>query len=146
MWFFTINYRKQEKSYGDCIYIVLRDYLFNSYSCYPPWFEASEEKQCETDVPMEDFKEKVRDQIWNDIYSFASGIELDLMKQCLPPCYQVKLTWEETFSTTSNKYAFLDIFDNVESIRTKKAVYSFDIFMLMVELGSALGLWLGMYS
>ena len=56
---------------------------------------------------------------------------------------QVK--WEEKEITTWSKYARLAIYDNVESVRTKKAVYSFDIFMLTVELGSALSLWLGMY-
>ena len=137
------DYRKRGENYGDCNYRTVGTYLFNSYSCYPPWIETLQGKECETDVPTKDFQKEVRDKIWNDIWYLTSGVRVDMMKQCLPPCYQVKLKWEEIFSTTWNKYDSLRIYDNVQIIRTKKAAYSFDGFMLMVELGSALGLWLG---
>ena len=39
--------------------------------------------------------------------------------------------------------AFLELYDNDENVLIEKSVYSIDIFSLTVELGSALGLWLG---
>ena len=42
--------------------------------------------------------------------------------------------------------AQLNVYDEVETVPVAKAVYSFDIFTLTVELGSALGLWLGKFT
>ena len=77
------------------------------------------------------------------MYTLADGVKIDLMKHCIEPCYQVKVIFEERSLATWDNYALLNIYGNVETVRVLKAVYSFDIFMLMVELGSALGLWLG---
>ena len=66
------------------------------------------------------------------------------MKQCLPPCYQVLAKWNQKEHIPNMKSpAILDVYENTETIPISKAVYSFDIFTLIVELGSALGLWLG---
>ena len=40
--------------------------------------------------------------------------------------------------------AELKLMDNTNSVTISKSVYSYDILTLTVELGSALGLWLGM--
>ena len=40
--------------------------------------------------------------------------------------------------------AELKLMDNTKSVTISKSVYSYDILTLTVELGSALGLWLGM--
>ena len=138
-----IDYRKQQETYGDCNYRVLKSQLFASYGCYPPWIESTEGGQCEIDIPSKELEQKLIDYLWNDIWNLLSGIKIDLMKQCMEPCYQVNVKWEEKGYTSWNKYAVLSIFDNVESVRIRQAVYSFDIFTLAVELGSAIGLWLG---
>ena len=137
------DYRKQQKNFGDCNYEALKDYFFSNLGCYPPWMKKSQGKHCETDIQSAKVEHKLQDQIWKNIYILLGGVKIDLMKQCLEPCYQVKVTFEQRSHITWGKFAVLNIFDNVESVRTLKAVNSFDIFMLMVELGSELGLWLG---
>ena len=139
-----IDYRQQEETYGYCIYRVFESYLVSNYGCYLPWMDARDGKQCEVDIPVG--RLELQDDIYENIWALTSGLKIDLMTQCLPSCYQVKVKWEEKEHLISKKNAFfLYINDNVKTVRTQKAVYSFDIFMLMVELGSALGLWLGMH-
>ena len=138
------DYRKQEETYGDCNYRVIKAYLVSFYGCYLPWMDEAEGKECEVDVAVPVMKSELQKEIFKDIWDLSSGIKINLLKQCVEPCYQVKVKWEETEITTWNKYTRLAIYDNVKSVRTQKAVYSFDIFMLTVELGSALSLWLGM--
>ena len=69
------------------------------------------------------------------------------MKQCLPPCYQVKiiLDQKQDYPYWKNN-AELTIYEEIETVPVFKAVHSFDIFTLAVELGSALRLWLGNFS
>jgi hypothetical protein len=136
------DYRQQEETYGKCNYRVFESYLVSNYGCYLPWMNVKEGKQCEVDIPVG--RLELQDDIYANIFDLTSGLKIDMMAQCLPSCYQVKVKWEEKEHLILDKHAFfLYINDHVKSVRTKKAVYSFDIFMLMVELGSALGLWLG---
>ena len=139
-----IDYRQKEESYGNCNNRVFETYLVSNYGCYLPWMGVREGAQCEVDIPVG--RLELQDDIYENIWALTGGLKIDLMAQCLPSCYQVKVKWEEKEHLILDKHAFfLYINDNVKTVRTQKAVFSFDIFMLMVELGSALGLWLGMY-
>ena len=63
---------------------------------------------------------------------------------CQEPCYQVKVSHKEVWQIKNMEgSACLEIHDNDEVVWIHTAVYSFDIFLLAVELGSNLGLWLG---
>jgi hypothetical protein len=37
-----VDYRKLKDSYGDCNYKALKNYIFSSYGCYPPWIKQSD--------------------------------------------------------------------------------------------------------
>ena len=141
-----VDYRKQKESFGDCNNKALAVHLHDIYGCYPPWMQLDLKNVCEIDVPSKDVGAKTLNDTFQDLYSLICGIKLDFMKQCLPPCYQVQVKWNQKVHISNLKFeATLHVYDNTETIPISKAVYSFDIFTLIVELGSALGLWLGIY-
>ena len=66
------------------------------------------------------------------------------MNKCLPPCYQLSSQLKKTtYRTNRPSDAFLKI-TSEQKVRVITDAYSFSIFSLVVELGSALGLWLGL--
>lgn len=139
-----VDYRKEEVNYGECNYQALKDHIFSSYNCYPPWIQQGDGNQCEKN-PNRNINFKKNNTILEDLRSLNSGIMPETIQQCEKPCYQVKVRSEEVWMTSGWKdYASLEIHDNDDTVSIHKAIYSFDIFMLTVELGSALGLWLGL--
>ena len=139
-----IDYRKQEGSLGDCNYNALAAHFHDLYGCYPPWMQLCWKNMCERDVPSINVRVKTLNNTFEDLNNLHAGIQLNNMKQCLPPCYQVQVKWNKKEHVPNWKgNAWLYIHDSTDNVPIYKAVYSFDIFTLTVELGSALGLWLG---
>ena len=139
-----IDYRKQEESLGDCHYKALAAHFLDLYGCYPPWMQLKWKNMCEKDVPSKNVYAKSLKDTFTDLNDLQAGIQLHNMKQCLPPCYQVQVKWNKKQHVPNWKgNALLYIHDGEGNVPISKAVYSFDIFRLTVELGSALGLWLG---
>ena len=64
--------------------------------------------------------------------------------KCKPSCYQMKINFMLVKEITNfPKHSVLEIiFDR--DVQVYKRVYSYDVFSLVVELGSALGLWVGL--
>ena len=138
-----VDYRKLDETYGDCNYRALKNHIYALYGCYPPWMEASDGKHCEVDVPTKDNK-TIQQQVFNVFNTLTSGIMPESFQQCQKPCFQVKLSSSESWEAKSWKNnAILEIYNHAETVLVNKAVYGYDIFTLTVELGSALGLWLG---
>jgi hypothetical protein len=140
-----VDYRKLSESYGECNYRALKSFILTHYGCYPPWMEQYEEdKQCEVNALNRNLLPELFYKIWKTFDKINSGIEIDLFKLCQQPCYQVKVNLEVTWQVQNWKDdAWLQIYDNSKTVPFHKAVYRSDIFSLTVELGSALGLWLG---
>jgi hypothetical protein len=69
---------------------LIKDYLFSTYGCYPPWVDDSEGKQCEDDILPKELQSNVQGDVKTNIWFLLAGIDIELMKQCMPPCYQVQ--------------------------------------------------------
>jgi hypothetical protein len=140
-----IDYRQQKESLGDCNYKALATHFQNIYGCYPPWMKLSWKNMCERNVQSKNISVKTLKHTFVDLNNLHAGIHLHNMKQCLPPCYQVQVKWnkrEHVPNWKGNTWLYVHD-DGDDNVPIFKAVYSFDIFTLTVELGSALGLWLG---
>ena len=63
---------------------------------------------------------------------------------CKPSCFKLKMNFMlESEITNFPKYTVFEVnFD--EKVQIHKRAYSYDAFSLTVELGSALGLWVGL--
>lgn len=140
-----VDYRKQGQTYGECNYNALMHYVYSNYGCYPPWIKTRERKKCEVDMPSKNMDPDTYFQIWKNINTLTDRISIDIMNQCKEPCYQVKVSLKEmaNIKATFIQKAELQIIDNAKTVHISQAVYSYDFFTLTVELGSALGLWLG---
>ena len=68
----------------------MKGYLFTTYGCYPPWIHDSEGKQCEVDILTKELKSNEQGDVKKNIWFLLGGIHIKLMKQCMPPCYQVQ--------------------------------------------------------
>ena len=146
----TCNIYQSVTGYSKCIensYIS----LFNKVlGCVPPWFRHDINDSMIVCSQQIDFKDeqsakKVKAQLYNIIvdaqFMKGSKFESDL---CLPPCqqliYNVELAKHEKGSYDHN---WINIkFAEVIDIETE--INGYDSFRLIIEVGSSLGLWLGL--
>ena len=138
------DYTKTKSSYGRCLMDVLTDELLQGYGCMPPWVHGNYTDQVcgeAMHINVNDVKDK---SIFFDLNELLGNREVDMFKQCLPPCITTRIELERVLYK-SNKIgnAFLLAKSN-DWATVSTETYSYDIFSLTVDFGSALGLWLGL--
>ena len=108
----------------------------------PPWFRKNSTLTCEYGKIMEinDDNSTMLDQF----VKFIDGLEMDILTPCLPPCETMH------FKLKKAQHIKTKIDDASVTVKIKDEiivhtdVYAYDIFSLVVDLGSSLGLWLGL--
>ena len=138
------DYTKAEVSYGDCLNDIMTQEFLATYGCLPPWmFTNKTHMICkkETNINANTLE---MSPIFDDFVSLVYNDETEMFKRCLPPCKTMQLKLKQSFFTKKfNKEArFVANSEEWATVHTK--VYSYDILSLTVDLGSALGLWLGL--
>ena len=86
-----IDYRRQEENYGDCNYKALATHIHHRYGCYPPWMRLIGKGVCEKDGQSNDIGVQLLNDTSKELITLNDGVKLDIMKQCLPPCYLVEV-------------------------------------------------------
>ena len=138
-----VDYRKQKETFGGCNIRVFKQYMYSAYGCYPPWIDETD-KNCEIGIEAKEIEPGLLNNVTKDINALIGRRIIEVMKQCLHPCYQVKTHLKLDYLNLGYQNpARLDIYKTGGIVPVLKSVHSFDIFTLAVELGSALGLWLG---
>ncbi len=127
--------KKYSKADGDCLKQELEVNLKNWFGCLPIWFPTDLIKCSNSSKPH-------NDEVYRYLGSFLGNTEINTT--CKPSCYHLKMNFMlEKEITNYPKYSVLRLeFD--KDVRVHKGVYSYDVFSLIVELGSALGLWVGL--
>ena len=139
-----IDYTRIATSYGECLKSTMEKEYQSEYECLPPWVSTNITNQVckrETNIDAIAIKQK---PIYSDLLELLGNKEADMFKKCLPPCitmmtklknimYKTNVLGKADFEAKSNDWATVH-----------KQVYSYDIFNLTVDLGSALGLWMGL--
>ena len=112
------------------------------YKCLPPWFPRNSTLTCQMGKVIE-----INDENWamhTQFNRFIDGLEINILKLCLPPCVTMQFKLNEVKHFTNEiDYAFVSM-EIKDEIIVYTDVYAYDIFNLFVDLGSSLGLWLGL--
>jgi hypothetical protein len=70
--------------------------------------------------------------------------EVKMFKKCLPPCVTMNINLKQAVTRKNlPTFAFFDLISK-DDVTVYTEVYGYDIFNLVVDFGSALGLWLGL--
>ena len=113
------------------------------YGCLPPWWPLKNNITCEKDLPVKQIKEDDLTKTIYHIIDLDDGFNIDIMKHCLAPCVAQKVDVICEYSQTNfPRHAVLRL-TIPSKITMTKAMYHLSPWYLVVEFGSALGLWLG---
>ena len=138
------DYTKLDLSYRECLNNVLAKEFMPTYGCLPPWVSTSHTEiicQEETNIDANTIK---KTPLFNNILHLIQNFEADMFKSCLRPCKTMQIKLKQV-SSRSNKLVQAKLKVRVKEWATVHTqVYSYDILSLTVDLGSALGLWLGL--
>ena len=143
------NY-ENPSDYGECVDSTVRMKMIDMIGCIPPWIKfnvvendhdiCTNQFQLTSDKAMDIVS--VMEQLGNDI-KFLKDMELT-SEECKPSCTQIKVASKmrsyKSGNWTGNYFAML--FN--DNLKVQKEVTSYDIFSLFVEIGSSLGLWIGL--
>ena len=138
-------YGKSNNTYGECIESTMREKLKSWYGCLPPWLpgkiKSSEICEAQAKVKMPD--SQTMKEIKNEINKYLSGKDFFANDECKTPCVSMQIKLKQTFRGT-NVAATTVAFETATEVLVTTDVMAYDIFNLVVDMGSALGLWLGL--
>ena len=138
------NYDILNSSYGECIEDAIQAVFMKYYGCLPPWFPSSTKYTCEDYLEVKIDKHTLPINISEDFKLMYYGRQMEMLNKCLPPCLIMKIKMKRTAyrSDRIDNAFFHYVFDNDVIVYTD--AYAYEEFDLVVDLGSALGLWLGL--
>ena len=137
------NYEEIGQSYKDCLKASIEEQFLDWFGCIPPWYNSSSYNSCSQARSKKIPDITLQKRITWDIYHLLTNRPLNFSKKCLPPCRKLIVNINKVFSRTTIQYSWVNLVLN-KDVKVFTDVYSYDVFCLIVDLGSSLGLWLGL--
>ena len=135
------DYKIKGSTYGDCEFIKTQDVFKNSLGCLPFWFPAVESMKCQEPlrIPDQDKKDDF-EKLAKTVYNRKSLHYLG----CQPSCLKTKASAQKLYHRKNYvEFGQITLEFNTQ-VKVNKLVYTYGFSELMTELGSSLGLWLGL--
>ena len=138
-----INYARIGSTYTECIEKKMKNALLDWYGCLPPWYPKHSDLTCK-DYNVLNIDAKTDANITNQFYKFMRGKKMDVMNLCSPSCWSMSFKLTE-LAKVANRIESGNVHIRInDEIIVNTDVYAYDMFNLVVDLGSSLGLWLGL--
>ena len=138
------DYTNSHTSYANCLKTIHNDVFLSKYRCLPPWVTTNDTKKTCTKAMNIETSTIYGSTVYNVVKELVNNKEVGMFKKCLPPCITTTMKIQKLrYDKNSPTEAYLEIISK-EVASVHKQVYSYDIFSLTVDLGSALGLWMGL--
>ena len=122
----------------------MKAHMLDWYDCLPPWFPHYAGLTCEiakSIIPPDNTK---IGELTGESYKLVKEFDLGIYSACLPPCITMTIRLKEMLHVNNRQEESYVQLKMKETINKQTDVYSYDEFSLVVDLGSALGLWLGL--
>ena len=127
-------------SYADCFDAAHLAEFLPLLGCMPPWM--SRNRQCEGNILNKPRSYLENTTMESLIYKKLIGLDYSL-EACKVPCHQMKITSRLLKELAASGRLTLHLnFDR--RVEKHYSVQNYDAFDFIVEVGSALGLWLGL--
>ncbi len=139
-----MDYKSINSSYGKCLDQVMRKEFLKNLDCLPPWISNNTDLVCEKDKAVHIKDKKRYDKLADNLKEMTSGREMDSWKECLPPCMSMSVVMKKTDSISNYIGRSLLDLKAILKVTVYTEVYAYDALSLIVDLGSAMGLWLGL--
>ena len=138
------DYEKTGSSYGECTESMFKNTILEWYGCPQTWVQGNSIKPCDANMSKLVSDEQIIYEVQNEMNKLVTGFELNMFKQCMKPCMTMQLNYNlrRHILKRLDKSDIRIMFD--EKVTVFKDVFAYDGFNLVVDVGSALGLWLGL--
>ena len=129
------DYRKLTTTYGECLEKAVERKLSKSYGCVPKWFPGNMAKCTRSSQPPSDDILYYVERIGNYGY---------IKSKCKSSCTKLEMQLKRNGKLSNYPTHSVLNLRHRGWVTVHKTVEAYDIFSLIVELGSSLGLWMGM--
>ncbi len=117
--------------------------FIKNIDCVPPWVPTNSDSVCEIDKEVQVKDTNDYEILTSDLIEMSSGLEMDILQTCLPPCRSMRVLMKKVDHTSQSLYKSWLVLKTAKDVVVYTEVYEYNGLSLVVDLGSAMGLWLG---
>ena len=135
------DYTRIKSSYRECLQNNVKMKFMAYLNCIPPWVPNEKDNVCHQSLIID---EKLKIEYKKLVDNLYKREDLESFVNCRRPCKMTTIQHKKIFYMSNYPKSGVLKLKIGSTILKETEIYSYDIFSLAVELGSALGLWLGL--